>query len=84
MLYNVHMKRKKDKKIFGDFFEKMKDRLMRGRKDYYEEDETSTKMRIWKTTNTKIRQDDEYIEEEDVYEEEETTNTKIRQDDEPY
>ena len=29
------MKRKKDKKIFGDFFEKMKDRLMRGRHFFF-------------------------------------------------
>ena len=75
MLYNVHMKRKKDKKIFGDFFEKMKDRLMRGRKDYYEEDEYEYEDEDMKDYEHEDQtDDDEYIEEEDqdVYEEEDT------------
>ena len=65
------MKRRKNKKMFEDFFEKMKDRITRGRKDYYDdeyEDENTEDYEYDDNLN-----DDEYIEDDDrdVYEEEE-------------
>ena len=38
MIYNIHMKKRRNKNIFGDFFDKFENKFMRGRKEYEDEE----------------------------------------------
>ena len=84
MIYNIHMKKRRNKNIFGDFFDKFENKFMRGRKEYedeeYDDDDYETE------EDGEYEDDSEYEEEDrDVYEEdeyEEQQNIKERPGDE--